>query len=150
VGVDAAKSAQPTRASAHATPVGQFDAARVADHHMGDGAAAVDQHAHLSTAFAAEFGHRPGEFLVDDPVRRDAAARKPFEAANEVGLEAVGVAEDLDGFALARVGLPVVGRTPGPARSSVNLKRRPPRSKREGDLPRGVERSRAPVSTRAA
>jgi hypothetical protein len=77
---------------------------------MCDRAAAVDQDAHLAAGLAAEPRHRPREILVDEAIRRNPAPGEAFELTDLMGLEAVCVAEDLDGCSLGGAGRPVFGQ----------------------------------------
>ena len=79
MGVDAAQAAQPAAAGAQAAPVRQLDAPAVADHHVGDGARAVDEHADLAADLAGELGEPPGELVGDEPVGGEAALREALE-----------------------------------------------------------------------
>jgi hypothetical protein len=83
---------------------------------VGDSAAAIDQHADLPATVAAELGHRPGKFLIDNAIRGDAASRETFELPNIVGLQALRIAEDLD-----RVSSPMVGPRSAGCRSRPDL-----------------------------
>jgi hypothetical protein len=76
---------------------------------VGDSAAAVDQDPHLAAAVAAERRHRPRELLVDEAIRGNPAPGEAFELADLMGLEAVCVAEYLDGCSLGGAGRPVLG-----------------------------------------
>jgi hypothetical protein len=59
--------------------------------------AAVHQHAHPPPDLGADGAELSGELLGEQAFRRKPAAEQTLELANLAGLEALGVAEDLDG-----------------------------------------------------
>jgi hypothetical protein len=97
VRLDAAQASEAPPAGAQAPPVGQLDAAVMADHHVLHVAAPVDQHADLPAGLGAELGEVAGELVGDQAVRRDAPPEQVLELLDLAGLEAAGIAEDLDG-----------------------------------------------------
>ncbi len=64
---------------------------------MLDVAAAIDQNADLPPDLPADLGQLPREFLRQQPIGGNAAPEEARELANLTGLEAVRLAEDLDG-----------------------------------------------------
>ena len=64
---------------------------------MLDVAAAIDQDADLSPDLPADLGQLPRELLREQRIGGDAAPGEALEPANLAGLEAVRIAEDLDG-----------------------------------------------------
>jgi hypothetical protein len=65
-----------------------------------DGSCAVEEDADLPSGISGDFRQRAREFVVDDAVRLDAASREAFEGFDLAGLEAGGVAVDLNGVLL--------------------------------------------------
>jgi hypothetical protein len=61
-----------------------------------DIAASIDQHADLAANLRRQFGHRASEFVRDEVVRLEASTPESFEGLGLTGLEAAGVAVDLD------------------------------------------------------
>ena len=62
-------------------------------------AGAVEQHADLAADLARELGQLAGQLVRDQAVGREAASDETLERLDLAGLEAAGVAEDLDGVA---------------------------------------------------
>ena len=100
MGVDAAQSAQAPAPGAHPAPIRQLDRARVAHHHVGDGAGPIDQHADLAPGLAGQLGEVPREFLGDQAIGRNLPPEEAFELSDLAGLQPMGVSEDADGLAL--------------------------------------------------
>jgi len=69
--VQAAHAAQAAEAGAHAAPVGHHDRACVAGHHVGDGAAPIDQHADLATDLPGELAQLAGQLLAHEALGRE-------------------------------------------------------------------------------
>jgi hypothetical protein len=84
-----------------------------ADHHVGDLAAAVDEHADLAADLAAHLGELARELVADEPVGGQAAAEQSVESFGLTGLQAVRVPVDLDGWSPACLQRPVA---PSPLR----------------------------------
>jgi hypothetical protein len=103
--MDAAQAAKASLAGAQAPPLGHLDAALGADHRVRHGAAAVDQHADLAAEVGREFGQLAREFLGDEAIGWEAAPVEALEGVNLAGLEALCVAEDLDGSLSGALGL---------------------------------------------
>ena len=91
--VHATKSAKTIDGDANAFEVGQFDAPVVADHHVFDVAAAIDQRADLSPGFVGQFGQLPRKFRRHDLVRSDSPGVELFDPAKLIWLEARGVSD---------------------------------------------------------
>ena len=70
--VNAAESPQTSRTGPDPPPVREFDRAGIAHHHVGHGAATVDQDAHLPAGLMGDLGEGAGELL-----REEALGRKP-------------------------------------------------------------------------
>jgi hypothetical protein len=68
----------------------------VADHHVCDATAAVDQYPGLPADLATDFAEAPGELVGDQSIRRNVPAEKALELPNLTGLEPVSVPVDLD------------------------------------------------------
>ena len=101
MGVDQPEAAQAAAASAQATPVGELDARAAPDHHVLDGAAAVEQDAHLTAHVVRKRRQLPGQLVGDEAIVREAATSETFEGFDLAGLEAGRVSVDLDGRAPA-------------------------------------------------
>ncbi len=96
VGVYAAQTAEASATGAHSAPIRKLDGTGVADHDVGDVAAAVHQDAHLPPGLEREGGQLPRQFLGDEALGRQPAPREAFELAHLAGFETAGIAEDLD------------------------------------------------------
>jgi hypothetical protein len=69
---------------------------RVADHHVRDVAAAVDEHADLAAGLARELGQLAREVVGDEALGGQAAAREALDALDLIGFESRGLAGDAD------------------------------------------------------
>jgi hypothetical protein len=63
---------------------------------VGHGAAPVDEHPDLASGLARELAELARELVGDQPLRRKATLSQAFELAGLAGLQAVGVAGDVD------------------------------------------------------
>jgi len=95
--VDAAQAAKPSLAGAQASPLGHLDAGLRADHRVGHGAAAIEQHADLTAEVVRELGQLARELVGEEAVGGESAPVEALEGMDLAGLEALGIAEDLDG-----------------------------------------------------
>ena len=97
MGVDAAQSAQPPTTGAQSSPIGQLDGSGIPDHDVLNVAASVGENTDLAADLVADLAQLPGEFVAHQPVGGQAALEEALELAYLAGLEASGVAKDLDG-----------------------------------------------------
>jgi hypothetical protein len=69
---------------------------RVADHHVRDVAAAVDEDADLAAGLARELGQLAREVVSDEALCGQAAPSEALDALDLVGFESRGLASDTD------------------------------------------------------
>jgi hypothetical protein len=63
---------------------------------MGDVPSPVDQNTHLAADLPTDLGELTGELVREQTIRRQAALVQTLDRADLAGLQAMGIAEDLD------------------------------------------------------
>jgi hypothetical protein len=104
--VNAAQPAQPPTPGSQPPPIRQLDRPRIATHHVGHRAAALQQHSDLAADFEADLREFSGQFVTDHALDRHAAPGETLQSADLTGFETAGVADDLDGSPLPGVRSP--------------------------------------------
>jgi len=95
--VDAAQSAESATTRAQTPPVGQFDGSGIPDHHVLNVPPAVREHADLSANVVADLAQLSGELVAHQAIGGQAPLEKSVQLFDLAGLEAAGIAENLDG-----------------------------------------------------
>ncbi|MEE2673844.1 MAG: hypothetical protein VX466_08620 [Myxococcota bacterium] len=91
---------------------------------MGDVAPAVHEHADFASDLAADLGELAGKLVREEPVGGQAALVEALDRADLAGLQAVGIAEDLDTGLLGSrqsVGEAVLGGEVPPGRRLIRV-----------------------------
>ena len=107
VGVNEPQAAEPAVAAADTAEVGQHDLRGVADDHVLDRAAAIDQHADLAMQLRRLCRELRRELRRDDLGRSDATAVQPLQRLDLARLETLSIARYLFSVALVVRNLPV-------------------------------------------
>ncbi len=94
MGVDAAHAAQPSGKGAVLVQLGQENRLEVADHHIGNLAAAVDQQTNLALNFERQLRQVARQLRGDQKFGRDFAAVEILQTLEMVMLQPLGIAPD--------------------------------------------------------
>jgi hypothetical protein len=97
--MDQAQAAQSTSACTESPPIREFGSGLGTDHDVLDGARTIEEDADLAANVCGDRREFPGQIVRNDPVFRKPPPSESFERFDLVGLQASGVAMDLDGFA---------------------------------------------------
>ena len=100
-----------------------------ADHGVRDGAASIDEDAHLAADLVRDLGQLAREFLGDEATCGKPAPVEALEGSNLAGLQALGVAEDLDAAVSSgaeRSPRPPASSARGPRGSQLDVARSAP------------------------
>ena len=95
--MDAAQPSEPATARSDATPIGQFDCPGISDHDVLDIPSSIRENADLSSDVVADLGQLPSELVAHQAVGGEPTLEETLELADLAGLEAAGIAEDLNG-----------------------------------------------------
>lgn len=111
--LQAAKAAEPAAAGSESTPIRELGASTVSDHDVLYFPAPVDENAHLAANIVADLGEVPRQIMGDQAVSTQLTAEESLKLLNLTGLEATGVAVDLDEKMLQRLGSAALGESDG-------------------------------------
>ena len=95
MGVNEPDTPEPTSPRPLPAQIREKELVRIADDHVFDAAATIDQNTHLSADVRGDLGHKLGQLSGNQGFRGDAPAKDAFEGLLLLGFESVEVAVEV-------------------------------------------------------